>query len=362
MIKKIVCLNMIAKNESAVIRRCLESVKHFIDYWVIVDTGSTDGTQKIISECLKEIPGDLHERKWVNFAHNRNEALSLAKNKCDYLLFIDADETLVFQKSFPILEKDYYACAYHHGTLISQRILLVNANLDWAWRGAVHEQPECEAAQDGEFSSHVYIQASKEGHRSKDLQEKFRSDAAILQSLIEKDPLDCRNVFQLAGCYQAAEEDELALKFFTQRAKMGGDELEMFVSLYRMGIIQHKLSRPSEQFIHSFVQAYLLRPTRTEPLYYLADYYMSIGCYILGYLISKHALSLPPNRDYFLNQFAIDEYGLLLQFAECAYRIQAFKEFGSALDKLLSKNLPENVHTKCEKLRSEYENDRHCHI
>src|ERR1700680_162948 len=77
-----VCLNMIVKNESKIIKRCLTSVLPIIDYWVIVDTGSTDGTQNIIKDFMKEkgIPGELHERPWVNFAHNRNQALELAKN------------------------------------------------------------------------------------------------------------------------------------------------------------------------------------------------------------------------------------------------------------------------------------------
>jgi glycosyltransferase involved in cell wall biosynthesis len=41
---KTICLNMIVKGESRVIQRALASVKHLIDYWVIVDTGSTDGS------------------------------------------------------------------------------------------------------------------------------------------------------------------------------------------------------------------------------------------------------------------------------------------------------------------------------
>ena len=47
-----ICLNMIVKNESRVIKRCLESVKGFIDYWVIVDTGSEDGTQDMIKKII----------------------------------------------------------------------------------------------------------------------------------------------------------------------------------------------------------------------------------------------------------------------------------------------------------------------
>ena len=78
---KTICLNMIVKNESKAIRKLLESVKNIIDYWVIFDTGSTDGTQDIIREFLQDIPGELHERPWVDFAHNRNEALVVAQEK-----------------------------------------------------------------------------------------------------------------------------------------------------------------------------------------------------------------------------------------------------------------------------------------
>ncbi len=39
-------LSMIVKDESHVITRVLNSVTPYIDYWVIVDTGSTDGTTR----------------------------------------------------------------------------------------------------------------------------------------------------------------------------------------------------------------------------------------------------------------------------------------------------------------------------
>ena len=43
-----ICLNMIVRNEAPVIRRCLVSLLPIIDYWVVVDTGSTDGTQDVV--------------------------------------------------------------------------------------------------------------------------------------------------------------------------------------------------------------------------------------------------------------------------------------------------------------------------
>ena len=40
-------LCMIVRNESAVLARCLDSVRGLADEMVVVDTGSTDGTQEI---------------------------------------------------------------------------------------------------------------------------------------------------------------------------------------------------------------------------------------------------------------------------------------------------------------------------
>jgi transposase len=58
---------MIVKNEASVIRRCLDSVLAIVSQWVIVDTGLTDGTQDIVREHLRDLPGELHERPWRDF-------------------------------------------------------------------------------------------------------------------------------------------------------------------------------------------------------------------------------------------------------------------------------------------------------
>ena len=59
-----VCLFMIVKDEVHVLRRCLESVRPHIDQWAIIDTGSTDGTQDLVREVYKDLPGVLVERPW----------------------------------------------------------------------------------------------------------------------------------------------------------------------------------------------------------------------------------------------------------------------------------------------------------
>src|SRR5258706_14627056 len=104
---------MIVKDEAPVIERCLKSVLPIIDYWIICDTGSTDGTQDIVRNFFAGHGklGELNERPWKDFAYNRSEALALARDKADYSLIIDADDALEIPDGyeFPELSADSYS-------------------------------------------------------------------------------------------------------------------------------------------------------------------------------------------------------------------------------------------------------------
>ena len=76
-----ICLNMIVKNESHIIKKTLINIIKYVklDYWVICDTGSSDNTINIIQNFFDElnIPGELHKHTWRDFSYNRNLALSV---------------------------------------------------------------------------------------------------------------------------------------------------------------------------------------------------------------------------------------------------------------------------------------------
>lgn len=80
---------IIAKNESAMIARCLTSVKD-ADEIVVVDTGSTDNTMEIARQFTPRVYDDF---KWCDdFAAARNWVRE--KMTTDFILSIDCDEVL----------------------------------------------------------------------------------------------------------------------------------------------------------------------------------------------------------------------------------------------------------------------------
>ena len=353
---KTVCLNMIVKNESKVIRRCLESVKNQIDYWVIVDTGSTDGTQEIIKEFMKEIPGELHERPWVNFGHNRQEALNLAKNKADYLLLMDADETLVYSsdcKNLP-LELDYYYVPVQGSKaefVAYNRFLLINTHFDWEWKDILHEYLEIPLnAKTFEALKNITCFTDSDGSRADD-PKKYYKDAAVFEKALETDPDNARYVFYLAQSYCNAKEYGLAQKYYEKRATMsGGWDAEIFWSLFTSACIQEAEDKPQNTIINAYYKAYLSDPSRAEPLYRLAKYFNSLGHGISGYALSKLALSFKIPKDSMYTQDWVYDYGILCTLYDSARLLNKKEEACSILEMLLTKDsLPEDIRNKTQK-------------
>ena len=95
---KTICLNMIVKNEAHIIVDTFNNILKYIPltYWVISDTGSTDGTQQVIRDYFKSknIDGELFQDEWRDFGHNRTLALQHAYKKTDYLFIFDADDSI----------------------------------------------------------------------------------------------------------------------------------------------------------------------------------------------------------------------------------------------------------------------------
>ena len=136
-----ICLNMIVRNEAHIVTEVLDAVAPHISFWVIVDTGSDDGTQDLIRTHMRSlgIPGELHERPWRNFGHNRTEALTLAQGHADYIWVMDADDTIVGTPDFTGLTADIYLLPIANDDTTFQRAQLFRDAVGVRWVGVTHE-------------------------------------------------------------------------------------------------------------------------------------------------------------------------------------------------------------------------------
>ena len=351
-----ICLNMIVKDEAHVIERCLASVKPWIDRWVIVDTGSSDGTQQVIRECMRDIPGELHERPWKNFAHNRNEALQLARAQADYLLFIDADEQLLMPQGFawPPLEADGCFLTCRMAGVEYQRNALVATRCDWRWVGVLHEYLSAPDARPWRQLPGPVIFVSHDGARAKD-PTTYLKDIALLQEALKEEPQNTRYAFYLAQSFRDANHPEQSLEWYRRRAQMGGFEEERWFSLFQVARLLERTQADPGAVRDAYLSAYAARPQRAEPLCELARYCRVRGEYALGALYALQASQIAPPQDILFVDAAVYQWRALDELAVSAFYTPHRDAGLAALRRLLEQQLfPESERSRIEANRKFY--------
>jgi glycosyltransferase involved in cell wall biosynthesis len=333
---------MIVKDEATVIRRCLDSVLPLIDRWVIVDTGSTDGTQEIIREHMRDLPGTLIERPFVNFAHNRNEAIALARDEADYLFMIDADEVVELVDGFvlPRLEADSYNAAVFYAGCTYFRKQFVRAALPWRYCGVVHEYLECREAGTEAFLPGLWTIPHRDGARARD-PTTYRRDAILLERALIDEPDNSRHVFYLAQSYRDAGELELAIQNYERRAAMGGWVEEVWYSLYQVAVLKERLERPWPETMAAYLATHQLRPDRAGPLFRVGAYYRRREEHHLAHLFLARAHEIPcPPSDRLFVERSLYGYEIAFEYAVASYHVGDHAGAIDANNRLLRSDMP----------------------
>jgi glycosyltransferase involved in cell wall biosynthesis len=318
---------MIVKNEAHCIKKCLESVKPLISYWVICDTGSTDNTVEVIKEVLKDIPGELHHHDWIDFSTNRNKCIDLCKDKGEYIFWIDADDYIECDDFSFIKELnfDLYYIKIMHDSIQYNRIHIFKSSKNFKFVGVLHEYLNCEESTRSGFISNLKLIFGGNGFRSKN-DKKYLDDAKLLENELIREPNNSRNMFYCAQSYRDAKEYEKALEYYLKRSKMGGWNEEVFYSLFQAGKLMVYLKYDFATIETTYIKAYNACPSRAESLCYLCMYYRDSNLFDKSYFFAKIASRIvKPNNGLFVENSCYD-WRIFDELAISAYYVGYINE------------------------------------
>lgn len=300
-------LSIIVKDEEHVIERMLKTVAPILDYYTIVDTGSTDNTKKVIKEFFdkKGIDGQILDRPFDNFENSRNYAMEMCKDKTDYSMWIDADEELIVDKSFnkDKLDKDLYMVNTHIGSMKYTRNEVWNNKKGFKWWGPVHEYivPTDKNITSGILEG-VNVNVHMDGASWKsDTSQKYKKHADMLEEYLVKDRSP-RWVFYTgqswhdsASTKSKTENDERLRRsshYFRERVSTNdGYPEERYYAQYRVGVISKMLEEPWSETKKELLKAYSIDPLRGESIKVIIEHYQKIGEWNLAYIYSHFGYS-----------------------------------------------------------------------
>jgi glycosyltransferase involved in cell wall biosynthesis len=344
--RQAICLNMIVRNEAHIVAEVLDVVAPYISSWVIVDTGSDDGTQDLIRNHMARlgIPGEVHERPWRNFGHNRTEALTLAQGHADYILIMDADDTIVGTPDFTRLDADIYLMRYFGHQDIFWVPQLFRDGVRVRWEGVTHEYAVWD-------NSCVVVRLEGDYHiedrhlSTRNLSgEKYARDRDLLLAEIERNPEDARSVFYLAQSYFCLGDLANARKWYARRIEMGGWGEEIGYSMYKLAMSMEQLDEPWPDVQDAYLRAWEFRPVRAEALHAIARRYRADQRYRLGYLFAKLAAEIPfPEQETLFVRPDIYAWRIADEQAVCASWIDKHAEAFTLCRRLLARpDLPDD--------------------
>jgi tetratricopeptide (TPR) repeat protein len=301
-------LSMIVKDEEKTLARTLASARPFIDRWVILDTGSTDGTREVIRETLAGVRGELHEEPFADFSTTRNRALDLAGTDTEFVMWLDADDELTDGAALrAFLEQErgasdplreaYFVRVEMGVRFDSPRVARTAAG--WRFRGAVHEilmhpeRPPPVHRVPGVRIRHEPGAESVERSRRR-----WERDAALLEAAVERDPRDTRSAFYLAQTYLWLGRHDAAVAAFDRRVALGGWAEEIYESKVALARIAAAQGAPWAEVQARWLEAHAFAPHRAEPLHAVALRYDALGQHALTFLFARRGAELPlPVKD-----------------------------------------------------------------
>jgi tetratricopeptide (TPR) repeat protein len=313
-------LSMIVKNEAPGIVRTLASAKPHVDRWCILDTGSTDGTQNVVREAMRGVPGELHEAPFVDFATTRNHGLDLCADHTEFILWLDADDELrdgARLRDFlrreraraPAERVAYYVRMEMAGTRFdSARVL--HSRSGWRFEGRVHEVlTRADCPPPTVHIEGVAIAHEADGRSQARSRARWERDIVLLQQEVTERPTAARPAFYLAMTLFWLGRYEDAIRAFDRRIALGGWAEEAFYARLAKARAAKAASQPWTEVLVAYLDAHAAAPQRAEPLFDVAMHYDVEGNHALALLFARRAYDLPmPAQDILFVEHEVYEW------------------------------------------------------
>ena len=224
---------MICRNEERDIARAIKSVLPITSRFVVVDTGSTDETERVVRETV--LASKLHfetftgasERNaagdWQlwNFAAARNHAILKAEEMgCSHLMWMDADDELLdprpVERAMYREDVDGFNILIRAGGMTWPHFRLWHTEKHVRFKGRVHEYPVIHHLRadmlKASIAHHADPAANQEDSNARNIR--------ILMREWEENP-DSRTAFYIADTHRYGGRHEQAVEWFRRRIGFG---------------------------------------------------------------------------------------------------------------------------------------------
>lgn len=216
----IIALCGIVKNEMRDLPKMLKSAIGAHDRLILIDTGSTDGTEKMCREVFTEANDE--EGRLNDFSKARNHYLDIADKEADWVFVLDADDELktpeAIRRASYRQDFDAYALWIEDSGARWTTHRMWRTNMGIRYEGRCHEYPiKSDNVRDVVISDSLIVH---HGEPSGNQEDSNARNQRILQLEWQEKPTP-RCAFYLANTYRDASQWKDAAYWYGQRIAMG---------------------------------------------------------------------------------------------------------------------------------------------
>ena len=243
--KPTIWAGMIVKNEERDLPLCLKTIEAVVDGIVIMDTGSTDNTEKnakavwhkpMIYETYTGASKQDDKGDWKlwDFGKARNQFVERieAMPEVDYLIWFDADDTLLtannLRKAFYMGNWDVFGMQIENGGMkwVHHRAWKTKKGIHFA--GKIHEYGVINNCSTFILEDTIIHHDAAPGIGEDSNARNLR----ILLSELEETPNDLRTLFYTANTYKDAGKFKEAIPYYKSRIEVGVGYFDEWIFAY----------------------------------------------------------------------------------------------------------------------------------